>query len=1069
MTASAQPCPEPAILDELAISERAPEEVIAHVAKCRSCADHVTAARFGNRFRNVLSGSSASEFPKSAHMPEIFGYELVRELARGGQGIVYLATQLMTGQSVAIKVLPYAGSSGHARARLAREIEIIATLHHPGIVRLLDSVTLADGREALIMEYIEGVPLDKWRLAHPDADRRQLLLMLSRIAGALHHAHQRGVIHRDLKPTNILVGENAEPILVDFGIAAKIGSMAMDTRVTQTGEFTGTLTYAAPEQVSGSQVQPDVRTDVYALGVIGFEFMTGKSPYNTTGSLETVVRSILESQPTARSIAGLATDDWSVLTKAMAKEPSRRYQSSAELAEDLARAAVGSAVQARGESTLYVLAKAARRHRAGVAIGAITVAALLTVLAVLLLSNSKLRGALFESRLRQIHAFIEADARTRAEAILWPAYKEAAAGGSGQAVSLWEGPLKQRQLLWAFMEMQAKATCLLTDPQSFGAPITITLLDDGSIGVMHKDKVLSRLLLGPDSITSIPGPPLPEGTLFAWYTPSGSAAISLTERSLFLIDPNTGIVLFSRDHNIQNIVLSQVSVSDDAIVIALPQSTLLAFDLPTLEPLAHIVDLAPLHRPFLDRNRRTLTYLDRTGELIQIELFRPDERRSLGKVLREDQPLLSQSSVLLSPDNLTAIITNASELRILSLEPGGTELRNVIRPGYPISATIDPNGKYIAAVSFGGTSVRVWDTSSWQELPSLGGHATNSVQHTFTLDGSHFITADTLGTYRVWSLEGADWKAGLSGPTSHSHSITITNDGNRVLLIDDDGRIQDVPYRASAEGLAPTAGPRLADASHVCLSRNDARFALIGHHSRVLVFESGAGDPFAEFDLGANALASGVQFEPDGSRLAICTRDARLFVVDPDSASVLSQVTLKPDGSASDLAWVSGAQSIAVTLRSGNLAIYNPELSTTILHKISNAQLRSIATTDDESTVFVAGDSGYLYAVDLRTGTFRTSERLVEHSIFDVAVHPSGSTVAVGDRAGGVTFVDIKTLRPLAKFHAKAAVMSMVFTPDQRRLVVSALDRPVECWDLSVLESTLKPNYPQDKPLAPAQ
>lgn len=195
------------------------------------------------------------------------GYRILKEIHRGGQGVVYQAIQLSTKRKVALKVMlegPFAGPA--SKRRFEREIELVGTLRHPNIVPIFDS-GIAQGRFFYAMDYIRGAPLNR----DAGAESRSVedtLRLFAKVCSAIDHAHQKGIVHRDLKPSNILVDERGEPYVVDFGLA-KVGGAAADASllVSVTGQVMGTPAYMSPEQAAGRPDEVDMRSDVYALGL----------------------------------------------------------------------------------------------------------------------------------------------------------------------------------------------------------------------------------------------------------------------------------------------------------------------------------------------------------------------------------------------------------------------------------------------------------------------------------------------------------------------------------------------------------------------------------------------------------------------------------------------------------------------------------------------------------------------------------------------------------------------------------------------------------------------------------
>jgi predicted Ser/Thr protein kinase len=338
--------------------------------------------------------------------PSIEGYALKEELHRGGQGIVYRAIQLGTKRQVALKVMlegPFASET--TRRRFEREIELAASLRHPNIVTILDS-GLSQDRYFFAMEYIDGVRLDRY-VAQQRPSLTDVLRLFEKVCLAVNYAHQRGVIHRDLKPPNILVDADGEPRILDFGLAKPVHAVAASESTVRmlstSGQLLGTIAYMSPEQAAGS-LDVDVRSDVYSLGVIFYEALTGHPPYNVTGPLAEVLARISQDDPISprglgcQSSAAVTIDDETatILLKALAKEPFRRYQTAGELARDWRRRLLGEPIEAKRASGWYMLKKSVRRYRWQ----ATAASAGLTALLVFLVSLAVLLGREREARRR---------------------------------------------------------------------------------------------------------------------------------------------------------------------------------------------------------------------------------------------------------------------------------------------------------------------------------------------------------------------------------------------------------------------------------------------------------------------------------------------------------------------------------------------------------------------------------------------------------------------------------------------------------------------------------------------
>lgn len=315
------------------------------------------AARGSDEARGRLPGQLQ---PDADAVP---GYRLIGEVHRGGQGVVYKAVQETTDRLVAIKLMregPFATADD--RARFEREVRILGLLRHPGIVAIHHCGAL-DGRFYYVMDYIDGLPLDEYvRERRPPV--RDLVQLFARICGAVAAAHQLGVIHRDLKPSNIRVDRAGEPRVLDFGLSRMAGDSEASS-MTTTGQFVGSAPWASPEQAAGETDTLDVRTDVYAIGVLMFEMLTGDFPYPVRGRMSEVMEHIRTTP--ARAVRHLRPDVprdvETLVAKCLQKERERRYPSAIELGRDLERYLRHEPLEARRDSITYTLSRQLMRHR----------------------------------------------------------------------------------------------------------------------------------------------------------------------------------------------------------------------------------------------------------------------------------------------------------------------------------------------------------------------------------------------------------------------------------------------------------------------------------------------------------------------------------------------------------------------------------------------------------------------------------------------------------------------------------------------------------------------------------
>ncbi|MCB9856696.1 MAG: serine/threonine protein kinase [Phycisphaerales bacterium] len=353
--------------------------------------------------------SAGRKVDADAAMPDQIGaYRILRRLGEGGMGVVYLAEQKHPRRIVALKVIRSGVMSPRVLRRFEHEAQVLGRLQHPGIAQIFEAGTarvLGQTQPFFALEYIEGLSLSEY----VDKERlgvRARLSLIARICDAVHHAHQKGVIHRDLKPGNILVDATGQPKILDFGVARVTDAdVNVTTLQTDIGQLVGTVPYMSPEQVAGNSDALDTRSDVYALGVVCYQLLTGRLPHDLARKVITeAARIIQEEEPAPISMINrsLRGDIETIIAKTLEKDRDRRYQSASELAADIRRYLNDEPIVARPASAFYQIRKFTRRNK-------VVVTATMSVIAAL-------SGGLIYSVIQRDKAIsAELAARTEAE------------------------------------------------------------------------------------------------------------------------------------------------------------------------------------------------------------------------------------------------------------------------------------------------------------------------------------------------------------------------------------------------------------------------------------------------------------------------------------------------------------------------------------------------------------------------------------------------------------------------------------------------------------------------------
>lgn len=348
----------------------------------------------------LTADNQAADNPRVFEQPgDVIGpYKLLQKIGEGGMGTVFMAEQTSpVARRVALKIIKPGMDSKAVVARFEAERQALAMMDHPNISKVFDAGATEQGRPYFVMEYVKGIPITDY-CDRQKLDIQERLELFTLVCHAVHHAHQKGIIHRDIKPTNVLVAKHDEkpvPMIIDFGVAKAISHrLTAKTLFTEHGQIVGTLEYMSPEQAQFNQLDVDTRSDIYSLGVLLYELLTGQTPFDgkrlRSSAFEEILRILREEEPPrpSRRISTLGEDassvssrratdpkklgsvlrgdlDW-IIVKSLEKDRNRRYDSAVSLARDVSSYLAGESVSATPPTLRYRASKYFKRHRAAI-------------------------------------------------------------------------------------------------------------------------------------------------------------------------------------------------------------------------------------------------------------------------------------------------------------------------------------------------------------------------------------------------------------------------------------------------------------------------------------------------------------------------------------------------------------------------------------------------------------------------------------------------------------------------------------------------------------------------------
>jgi WD40 repeat protein/predicted Ser/Thr protein kinase len=998
--------------------------------------------------RSPLEGTRRTLAAPSPPLPlTIARYRVVRVLGEGGMGTVYEAEQDNPRRTVALKVLRPVLASAPLLKRFAQEVQILGRLHHPGIAQVYDAGVAEGGQPYFAMELITGVPLDRYAREHA-LDSRGRLELIAKVCDAVQHAHEKGVIHRDLKPGNILVEESGQPKVLDFGVARATGAdLATTTAQTEAGQLLGTLAYMSPEQVAADPPAIDRRCDVYALGVMLYELLAHRRPYSLEHlPLPEVARVIREHEPSRLGLidAHLRGDVETIVARALEKDKARRYASAGDLASDVRRYLNNEPIHARPASALYYLRKFARRHKALVG-GVLGVIAALAAGAVVSLLYA----------VRADHNAREASQNERKARYQTYRARLAAAGAAlsnhdvaAAARQLDAAPEEFRGWEWNHLHSQLDDSSGVLQTSADGSVFLLGGPEGLRVGTVTAAGVRVTDPDGRECLT-LPLEPVRQASLV--QTRDGLWIVEFVGDRVVRLRDATGRVRAVVDEP-GNTTPSIVAVSADGKQMAIGWG-----NTPRGRDRSEVYETASgKKRAACGGHEGGIWGLAFSPDGSQVASCGEDNKTRLwdtttGKLTAEMRGHTSKvHCVVFRPDGARLLTASADgTVRQWDVQTGAEEPPYERHTGEVLAAAYSPDGRLIAS---GGTdrAVRVWQAADRQDVAVLRGHARDVTELAFSKDGSRLASASRAGhsgdgSVRFWGVDPGAGLPVLRGHTSYVYPVAYSPDGRWIASGSWDKKVLLWDART---------GELCADLRHLgtvftLAFSPDSSWLVTGcdEDDRLRIWDLATAE-MQQLIKGPGNRLIGVAVSPDGKTLAACDIQRKMSIYEVATGRAVASGTGSALAYSPDGRWLAGAGEDDKVLCLWDARTLQPAAQFTG----HTEGIWSVAFSPDGRQLLSAGGRDRTVRVwDVSTGSGRALEGHTD-LVFATVFHPGGTRVASAGRDRAIWLWDLASGEEVARLQGhRNYVWSLAFSPDGATLVSGSGDGTVRLWDTEPL------------------
>jgi WD40 repeat protein len=990
--------------------------------------------------------------PLGTKVRYIGDYELLDELGRGGMGVVYRARQGKLNRLVALKMIlagEYAGERDVARFRT--EAEAVARLQHPNIVQIFE-VGEHDGHPYFSLEFVDGGSLAQ-KLDGTPLPPQQAARLVETLARAMHAAHQAGVVHRDLKPANVLLTADGTPKITDFGLAKKVGGepgASTPGGLTGSNAIMGTPSYMAPEQAGGDSKKVGPVADVYALGAILYELLTGRPPFKASTPLDTVLQVVSdEPVPPRRLQPKTPRDLETICLKCLQKAPGRRYASAGALADDLRRFQAGEPIAARPIGRVERAAKWVRRNPMVAALAFAVVAALLLGTAVStvfgLLANfnaleashkaddEKTARTETERQLERAKSFL-LTARLRSVAQIYEA-------NPADALVLLDDvnacPIDHRDLAWRFYERYCRRGLFMGHA---GRVASVALSGDGKTLVSaSSDKTIKVW----DVDTGHERATLKGHTDTVW-----SVALSDDGKTLVSASWDDMVKVWDMDTGRESTTLkghmgavTPVALSGDGKTLAWgsEDNTVKVWDVGAGKERATLKGHTnSVYSVTLSRDGKTLGSGCWDGTVKVWDVATGRERTAL-KGHNE-----SVMSVALSGDGKT-LVSGSLDATVKVWDVATGQERATFSTAPVNSVALSGDGKTLVSASSDET-VKVWDMATGQERAALKGHTAMVNSVALSGDGKTLASGSEDHTVKVWRLSMGQERATLKGHTAAVDSVALSGDGKTLASASADKTIK--LWDVSTGQERATLNGHTNEVRSVALSRDGNTLVSGSEDNTVKVWDVDTGQERATLK-GHTAPVMTVALSGDGKTLVSASWDKTIKVW--DMATGQERVALKGYLNWDMAVALSGdGKTLVSGSDDGTIKVWDvgtgQERAT---FKGQTSWVRTLALSGDGKTLVSGYADSTLKVWDVDTGREQTTLRGHRNAVTSVALSDDGKTVISGSADKTIKLWDVDTgqERATLKGHTDQ-VLSVALSGDNKTLVSGSADGTIKVWDV---------------------